>query len=191
MTDPSPLGRQAWHLGGDTDVTQTCTNNSLKKTLAVQGSGTQTRISSKPAASEGLTNEVNRTPAYPIVQQRFHVKSTRSEVAARDAAERRWNELFTKEFVAAPDVFARLVDAIDVDLHNATTDAELRKPGSGIGFLLKELDRRSPPALDARTASFNKSTVPSGDVGASGNSDREGSAVSAAFRSLNSTKHQA
>ena len=79
MTGTSPLGRQAWHLGGDTDVTQTCTSNSLKKTLAVEGSRTQTRISSKPAASEGLTNEVNRTRAYPIAQQRFHVKSTRSD----------------------------------------------------------------------------------------------------------------
>jgi DNA-binding transcriptional MocR family regulator len=29
-TDVSPLGRQAWHLGGDTDVTQTCTNTRLR-----------------------------------------------------------------------------------------------------------------------------------------------------------------
>src|SRR6185295_5377870 len=145
---------------------------------AVEGPKTQTRTSSKPAASEGLTNEVKRARAYPIEQQRFHVKSTCSRDAARDAAERRWNELFTEEFVASPLVFGRLVDAIDTDLHNATTDAELRKPGSGISFLLKELDRRVPQAVDARNGPSYESTVPSGDIAASGNSDREGSAAS-------------
>jgi hypothetical protein len=191
MTDTSLLGRQAWHLGGDTDGTQTCTNNSLKKTLAVEGSRTQTRISSKPAASEGLTNEVNRASTYPIVQQRLHVKSSRSAVAARDTAERRWNEALTKQFAAAPDVFFGLIDAIDSGLQSAATDAELRKPGSGVTFLLMELDRRVPPGGDARNSPSDKSTVPSGDVDASGNSDREGAAVSVDFQSLNITKHQA
>jgi hypothetical protein len=119
------------------------------------------------------------------------VKPTRSQVAARDAAERRWNELFTKEFVAAPRAFGLLVDAIDVDLHNATTDAELRKPGSGISFLLMELDRRVPLAIDNRNSPSNESTVPSGDVARAGNSDREGSAVSSDFQSLKSAKDQA
>jgi hypothetical protein len=191
MTDASPLGRQAWHLGGDTDVTQTCTNNSLKRTSAVASSGTQTRRSSKPATSEGLTNEVNRTPAYPIVHQRFHVKSSRSVVAARDAAERRWNEALTKQFAAAPDVFFGLIDAIDSELQSAATDAELQKPGSGVAFLLIELDRRVPLAVDARNSPSDESTVPSGDVALAGNSDREGSAVSPDFPSLNITKHQA
>ena len=191
MTDASPLGRQAWHLGGDTDVTQTCTNNSLKKTSAVAGSGTQTRISIKPVASEGLTNEVNGTLACPIVQQRFHVKSSRSAIAARDAAERRWNEALTKQFAAAPDIFVSLIDAIDPELQSTATDAELQRPGSGISFLLMELDRRVPLVVDARNSSLDKSTVPSGDVVHAGNSDREGSAVSSDFQSLNNTKDQA
>jgi hypothetical protein len=119
------------------------------------------------------------------------VKSTSSHVAARDAAERRWNELLTKQFAAAPDIFVSLIDTIDPELQSATTDAELGKPGSGIGFLLRELDRRSPLGFDARGASPDKSTVPSGHLEASGNSDREGSAVSAGFQSLNMTKDQA
>jgi hypothetical protein len=118
------------------------------------------------------------------------VKSTCSRDAARDAAERRWNELFTREFVAAP-LFGLLVDAIDVDLRTATTDAELRRPGSGINFLLMELDRRVPLALNARNGLSHESTVPSGDVARAGNSDREGSAVSSDFQSLNTTKDQA
>jgi len=191
MTDESPLGRQSWHLGGDTDVTQTYPNNSTNKTLAVEGPRTQTRASSKPEASKGLSNEVRKTPAYPIAQPRFQVKSMCSRDAARDAAERRWNELFTREFVAEPHAFGLMVDAIDVDLRNATTDAELRRPGSGINFLLMELDRRVPLALNARSGLSHESTVPSGDVARAGNSDREGSAVSSDFQSLNSTKDQA
>jgi len=125
------------------------------------------------------------------VRARFHVKSASSHVAARDAAERRWNELLTKQFAAAPDIFVSLIDTIDPELQSATTDAELGKPGSGIGFLLRELDRRSPLAPNVRNVSLDKSTVPSGDVARAGNSDREGSAVSADFQSLNMTKDQA
>jgi hypothetical protein len=191
MTGTSPLGRQAWHLGGDTDVTQTCTNNSFEQTLAATSSGTPTRTSSPPATSEGLGNEANRKAWYPIVQQRFHVKSSRSHVAARDAAERRWNEALTKQLAAAPDIFVSLIDAIDPELQSTATDAELRRPGSGISFLLMELDRRAPLVVDARNSSLDKSTVPSGGVARAGNSDREGSAVSMDFQSLNTTKDRA
>jgi hypothetical protein len=174
VTDTSPLGRQAWHLGGDTDVTQTCTNNSFEQTSAATSSGTQTRTPSPPATSGGLGNEANRKASYSIVQQRFHVKSSRSHVAARDAAERRWNEALTKQFAAAPDIFVSLIDAIDPELQSTATDAELQRPGSGISFLLMELDRRVPLVVDARNSSLDKSTVPSGDVARAGNSDREG-----------------
>jgi hypothetical protein len=190
-TDVSPLERQAWHLGGDTDVTQTCSSNSFEETLAAARSGTQTRTSSRPATSEGLSNEVKSKASYGIAKERFHVKSTSSKNAAYDAAERRWNNSLMKQFRAAPDVFGGLIDAIDPDLHRATTEIELRKPGSGFRFLLSELDRRSPLGRTASAASPDKITVPSSDVGEAGNSDRESSAVSAAFRSLNSTKHQA
>jgi len=99
--------------------------------------------------------------------------------------------LLTKQFGAAPDIFVSLIDTIDPELQSATTDAELGKPGSGIGFLLRELDRRSPLGFDARDACPNKSAVPSGRLEASGNSDREGSAVSTDFSSLNTAKHRA
>jgi hypothetical protein len=88
-------------------------------------------------------------------------------------------------------VFFGLIDAIDLELQSAATDAELRKPGSGVTFLLMELDRRVPLAVDNRNSPSDESTVPSGDVDASGNSDREGSAVSSDFQSLNTTKDQA
>src|SRR6185503_11113335 len=109
--------------------------------------------------------------------ERFHVKSTSSQNAANDAAERRWNVSMMKQFKAVPDVFAIFIDAIDADLHRATTEKELHKPGSGLPFLLGELDRRVPLS-GVSGASANKTTVPSGDPTPAGNSDREGSPAS-------------
>jgi hypothetical protein len=189
--DVSPLERQACHLGGDADVTQTCSNNSFEETLAAARSGTQMRTSSRSATSEGLSKEVKSKASYGIAKERFHVKSTSSKNAAYDAAERRWNNSLMKQFRAAPDVFGGLIDAIDPDLHRATTEIELRKPGSGFRFLLSELDRRSPLGRTASAVTSDKITVPSSDVSDAGNSDREGSAVSMDFQSLNMTKDQA
>ncbi len=119
------------------------------------------------------------------------MKSTGSKNAAYDAAERRWNNSLMKQFKAAPDVFAGVIDAIDLDLHRATTDLELRKPGSGLAFLLSELNRHVPLSHTTGAAPSNKSAVPSGDMARASNSNREGSAVSTDFLSLNITKHQA
>lgn len=141
-TDVSPSERQGCHVGDDTSVTQTLPRNSLKETLAAANSGVQPRTSSVLATSEGLGNEANRKASYPIVQQRFHVKSASPCVAANDAAERRWADQLTRQFASTPEVFAVLIDAIDDDLRNATTQVEFRNPGSGIAFLLAELDKR-------------------------------------------------
>jgi hypothetical protein len=93
-----------------------------------------------------------------------------------------------KQFRAAPDVFGDLLEAIDPELSKATTDAELKKRGSGIHFLLQELDRRA--RLKAAKATVDKSTVPSGEAIAARNSDRKGSPASADFQSLNSLKSE-
>ena len=185
-TDLSPLQRQSCHVSGDADVTQTSSRNSLNETLAVDATR-RPRTSNSLIADQGLSRDVKSNGSHGIASERFHVKSTSSKNAAYDAAERRWNNSLMKQFKAAPDVFAGLIDAIDPDLHRATTDLEVRQPGSGLAFLLSELDRRVPLGREPS----NKSAVPSGDIARAGNSDREGSAVSTDFPSLNITKHQA
>jgi hypothetical protein len=185
----SPCGSQAHHPEGDRETTQTCLSNQSKETYvaAQPQQHTQRGHFSEPSKS---TEEVARSSyAKSGVNGRFHVKTANSRDAARDAAERRWNESLTEQFRAAPDVFGDLVEAIDGELSHQATDAELRKRGSGIHFLLHKLDRRV--RLKAGKATVDKSTVPSGEVSDAGNSDREGSAVSAGFPSLNSTKQQA
>ena len=190
-TGLSPSERQGCHISDDTGVTQTLPRNSLKETLAVGQAETQTRTSAPSMVDQKeLSREVQSKGPHGVANERFHVKSTSSRNAAFDAAEGRWNNSLTKQFKAAPDVFAGLIDAIDPDLHRATTETELRKPGSGLPFLLGELDRRVPPGRPAGAVA-HKGTVPSGDLAPASNSDREGAAVSAEFQSLNITKHQA
>jgi hypothetical protein len=187
----APSGSQTHHLGGDHEVTQTCLSNQSKETYVAAQRQQHTQRGHLPEPSK-RAGEVSRSNlAKPIVNERFHVKSASSRDAAYDAAERRWNNLLMKQLSAAPDVFEPLIEKIDSDLQRATTEMELRKPGSGLPFLLSELNRRMPLAHAGGAVASDKSAVPSGDLTHAGNSDREGSAVSADFPSLNSPKQQA
>jgi len=181
----SPCGRQTHHLDGDNDTTQTCLSNQSKETYVAARPQQHTRRDHFPEPSK-RTGEVTRSSdAKSIVDKRFHVKTANSRDAAYDAAERRWNVLLMRQVKAAPDVFADLMVAIDSELQRATTERELRKRGSGLPFLLTELDRRLSLGGTARAIAPAQSAVPSGEVGDTGNSDREGSPASADFPSLN------
>ena len=186
----SPSERQSCHVGGDIDVTQTLPRNSSKETLVVQQPARESCTAASVVTSVGLSKEVSRKESYVTANARFHVKSANSSDAAYDAAERRWNELLMTQVKAAPDIFANLIVAIDADLQHATTERELRKRGSGLPFLLNELDRRLPLGGAARAIAPARSTVPSGQRGASSNSDREGSPASSDFQSLKSLKSE-
>ena len=162
----SPLQRQERHLDGDTDGTQTCSNNHLKQNLPAERPANELRAPNEPNAPKRLSKDDNRNATYGIGYERFHVKSTSAHVAAHDAAERRWNEQFTRQLVAAPEVFGHLVELIDADLSKATTEAELKKPGSGIFFLMSKLDRRHPLSSRRSFASCDKATLVSPDSSA-------------------------
>lgn len=179
----SLCGCQASHLDGDKETTQTCLSNQSKETY-VDTQQQHSRRNQLPEPSN-RTGEVTRSSnTKSIVDERFHVKAANSRNAARDAAERRWNEALIDQFCAAPAVFGDLVEAIDSELSSQATDAELEKRGSGIHFLLHELDRRT--RIEAANA-----MVPSGEENGAGNLDGEVSAVAAHFRSLNKPKDPA
>jgi hypothetical protein len=76
-----------------------------------------------------------------------------SSTAACDAAERRWNSELISQFRDQPSIYSRIVEAIDVKLINAVTEAELSHRGSGLSRLLDELLARNviappPPVRD-------------------------------------------
>jgi DNA-binding transcriptional MocR family regulator len=184
----SPSQRQECHVARDTAVTQTCITNRYYETLPKQQPDQKSLTAESAVTTVGLSKGIYRTESYPLVDKRFHVKTADSQVAARDAAERRWNEALIKQFIAAPDVFADLSEAVDPELARATTDAEFNKRGSGIHFLLHELERRA--RLKAATATPARCAVPSGALAQAGNSNREGSPASADLQSLNTLNNK-
>ncbi|MFH1346535.1 MAG: helix-turn-helix domain-containing protein [Pseudomonadota bacterium] len=186
----SPCGRQTNHLDGDNETTQTCLSNQSQETYVAAQPQQHTRRDHLPEPSK-RTGEVTRSGyAKSVVEERFHVKSTNSRDAAYDAAEARWNNSLMMQLRAAPEVFAPLIELIDLNLQRTTTETELRKPGSGLPSLLKELDQRVLLKGRSNAPAATNSTVPSDDLTLAGNSDREGSPAPSGFESLNSTKHQ-
>lgn len=68
--------------------------------------------------------------------------SVSSSEAARDSAERRWATELQKRYIQSRELYAVIIEAIDEELKSAVTDAEQKKPGSGVSFVLRELQKR-------------------------------------------------
>jgi hypothetical protein len=140
----SPLQGPGCHIGDGGSATQTCSNNQSDLTSASQQRQSQQALSAIEAtAVKRLSKQSESGQQYSNAQERFHGKQSYGDIA-RTAAERRWNEALTRHLASAPDIFAGVIDAIDRDLSNATTEVELRQRGSGVEFLLVQLDRRKP-----------------------------------------------
>ncbi|MET4279730.1 MULTISPECIES: helix-turn-helix domain-containing protein [unclassified Bradyrhizobium] len=138
----SPLQGPGCHIGDGGSATQTCSNNQSDLTSAPQQQESQRALSAtEVTAVKSLSKQSESGPQYSNAQERFHGKQSYGEVA-RIAAERRWNEALTRQLASAPDVFAGVIDAIDSDLSNATTEVEMTRRGRGVEFLLVQLDRR-------------------------------------------------
>jgi DNA-binding MarR family transcriptional regulator len=140
----SPLQGQICPLAGDSDVTQTCSSNHLNETSAAPLLEKDTQAKSEGIVRKGLSREASREGSYPIARERFHVKSASSRIAAVDAAERRWTTALTKLYAPTPAVFGVLIDEIDDALRNAATTLEMRKPGSGLHYVLEVLRDHLP-----------------------------------------------
>jgi hypothetical protein len=143
-TNVSPLQGQNCPLGGDADVTQTFSSNPFNETSPAPGSDKETQARNAGMARKGLSREGSRDVSHTVANERFHVKSTSSRVAAFDAAERRWMTALTMLYASTPELFAVLIDAIDEPLSNAATATEMHKHGSGLQFALYALRAHLP-----------------------------------------------
>ncbi|HEV2630825.1 MAG TPA: helix-turn-helix domain-containing protein [Pseudolabrys sp.] len=111
----SPETRQAGHLESDSAVTQTCSRILPKQTY-----------SRSPAREE-------RMP------QRSKLPIPRAADAARTEAERRWSNDLLEVYAGRPVTYAEIVDAIDVGLSAAATEAELSQHGAGLRLIQRRL----------------------------------------------------
>jgi hypothetical protein len=120
LTTMSPAARQDCHLGDDDPVTQTCTINLPKETYR------------GPPRKKG-ERAVLSTSAQPAV----HGK--RSRDAAESAAERRWTSRLHEQFVSKPVTYGEIIELITPELQSAATKAEMRRAGTGLEYVLKQL----------------------------------------------------
>jgi predicted transcriptional regulator len=147
----SSCSGQLRHVGGDTTDPQTFTSNILKETSDEEALLRKSDARSASNDRRGSAIEANLRPNFPNRERTYRpLGSTPSSAAARDAAERRWNSELTRYFRDQPSIYSRIVEAIDVKLMNAVTEAELSHRGSGLSRLMDELLARNviaPPPL--------------------------------------------
>ena len=102
-----------------------------------------TSQSTECGRQSGLGNgSVRSTSAHNNAPRSTFLGPTSSAEAARDSAERRWNIVLLDLFAHDPALFGAVADAIDLPLKSMATDAELKRPGSGLECLLRELSKR-------------------------------------------------
>jgi len=138
----SPCEGQERHLAGDTADTQTCLINQHHETLLHEPL-TKRTASHEAKASKRLTEKARGKPSQMRAVDGVRVKRIASRDAAYDAAERRWNRAINDRYRSHPEVYARVIEAIDADLQSEATKAEQRSPGAGAHFIIGHLRKRS------------------------------------------------
>jgi predicted transcriptional regulator len=121
VTEMSPAQCQPCHMGGDSSATQTCRTNLLNETCSK-------RLPKKEQADRAFSSSSSTTAG-----------GTRSSQAARVEAERRWTDALHEQFAHLPMTYAEIIDLIDTPMREAANDAEMRRRGSGLLHILREL----------------------------------------------------
>jgi DNA-binding MarR family transcriptional regulator len=126
----SPLQCEGGHVAGDSFAPQTNPSNQYNED------------NQRGHPSE----EIDRLELNAITSQRsqsiakiVHVKNSSSHQAARDSAQRRWDNDVLRCFAGEPGCYARIVDAMTPQLSSAATDAELKCRGGGLQFIVHEI----------------------------------------------------
>jgi len=136
----SPSECQPCHSGDDNPVTQTSSNNNIPLTSPHRPSNQQR--GSGDRAGPGNERKVGPGSWFSNPGAQGFRPSCSSQQAAEAAAMRRWNGDLLDRFRSTP-VYAVIVDALDEELQNAATEAELKRRGAGVGRILRELAVRN------------------------------------------------
>ena len=136
----SPSECQRCHSGDDNPVTQTSSNNNIPLTSPHRPSNQQR--GSGDRAGPGNERKVGPGSWFSNPGAQGFRPSCSSQQAAEAAAMRRWNGDLLDRFRSTP-VYAVIVDALDQELQNAATEAELKRRGAGVDRILRELAVRN------------------------------------------------
>jgi hypothetical protein len=131
------------HPAGGNDVTQTNLINFSKGTLPAASVRDDPQGQNAPSDPKGLARkELHSSIPHPN-RPMFHVKETSSREAAYDAAERRWNNALLKRFLATPKIYGEIIAAIDSTMQAAATEAEIKRRGAGVRYILNQIKAKS------------------------------------------------
>jgi hypothetical protein len=134
----SPSECQPRHLRDDNSVTQTSFNNNIPLTSPHCPSNQQrSSVDRGGLGNERKTGSRSGNPGAQGFQP-----SWSSRQAAGAAALRRWNGDLLDRFRSTPD-YAVIVEAVDQELQDAATAAELKRRGAGADHILRELTLRN------------------------------------------------
>jgi hypothetical protein len=136
----SPSECQPRHSRDDNPVTQTSSNNNIPLTSPhlpsnqQRGSGDRGGLGNERKAGSGSRSSNPGAQGFK--------PSWSSQKAADAAALRRWNGDLLDRFRSTP-VYAVIVEAVDQELQDAATAAELKRRGAGVDHILRELALRN------------------------------------------------
>jgi hypothetical protein len=129
----------AGHSAGGKDVTQTSPSNLSNEILSSGSVRDDPQGQSASNGSQRLTRKEQCSSILHSNRPMFHVKKTHTRDAAYAAAERRWNTALQSQYVATPTVYGEIIGAIDPAMQAAATEAELKRHGAGLAYILDEL----------------------------------------------------
>ena len=130
---------QPVHPAGDKVGTQTSPTN-ISNEILPGGSVRDDRRGQKALNDPQRLTSKEQCSSIPHPNRpMFHVKEARSRDAANAAAERRWNIALQNRYVSAPEAYGEIIGAIDPALQAAATEAELKRHGAGLAYILDKL----------------------------------------------------
>jgi hypothetical protein len=142
----SPSRCQECHSSDVNIGTQTCPNNNFQQTSSrcpsnLQHSGHDLKGLGNESKASGITSCHRISQPYAALPS--------SAEAAQSAALRRWNNDLLDRFRSTP-LYAAIVDALDIELQNAATEAELKRRGAGMACIVEQLTKRAilPPTIN-------------------------------------------
>ena len=133
------------HVAGDASGIQTLQVNISKETsLDVPARTNQNAIEtggSKGNSRKAASNGASAAETYRQGNFKGPV-FTSAAFAERSSAERRWNGSLMKRLVATPVLYGQVIEALDPELQDRATTAEMKQRGGGIASIVEELLKR-------------------------------------------------
>lgn len=131
----SPSGCQSRHVAGDEGGTQTLLTNHSKKPSLLEPVSESIEDLNKSTSGKGPSGQESSRISRTLPSG----SGIRSFEAARSAAERRWNAALHDQYAATPTIYGEIIDAIDPAMQRSATEAEIKRHGAGLAYILDQL----------------------------------------------------